>query len=94
MDKCGFPRTSAKKQKSVNGFKTGDFVKAIVTKGKKVGIYFGRVGVRFVGSFVIDTEAGKVDGISYTYCKSVHRLDGYNYLIKKLNERIGVSSSA
>ena len=92
-DKYGFPRTSAKKQKSCNGFTTGDLVKAIVPKGKKEGTYFGRVGVRFSGNFCIDTSTGKVDGISHRYCKSVQRLDGYNYVIQKPNKGSGVSSS-
>jgi 5-methylcytosine-specific restriction endonuclease McrA len=94
MDKYGFPRTSAKKQKSVHGFKTGDLVKAIVTKGKKIGTYFGRVGVRLSGNFCIDTSTGKVDGLSYKYCRNVQRSDGYSYLTKKKpNARSGVSSS-
>ncbi len=41
-DKYGFPRTSSKlKQKKFFGFQTGDIVKAIVTKGKKIGTYTG-----------------------------------------------------
>ncbi len=93
MDKYGFPRTSAKKQKSIHGFKTGDLVRSIVTKGKKVGTYTGRVGVRLSGNFCIDTSNGKVDGISHKTCKKMQCADGYNYLIKKLNKRSGVSSS-
>lgn len=43
MDRYGFPRTSAKGARSVNGFKTGDTVKAIVPTGKKAGTHTGRV---------------------------------------------------
>ena len=82
----------AKKQKSVNGFKTGDLVRAVVTKGKKSGRYFGRVAVRFSGNFCIDTSTGKVDGISHRHCKNVQRLDGYSYSNQELNKRRGVSS--
>ena len=43
-DKYGFPRTASKlRQKSFYGFMTGDIVKAVVTKGKKIGTYVGRV---------------------------------------------------
>ena len=88
VDKYGFPRTSAKSQKVVNGFKTGDLVKAMVDKGKKVGTYIGRVAVRKSGSFNIKTEAGTVQGISWKYCSLLQRADGYNY-----NTGASVSSS-
>ncbi len=54
VNKFGFPRTKAKsKEKKIKGFQTGDIVKAIVTSGKKVGTYIGRVAVRKSGSFGI-----------------------------------------
>jgi len=43
MNQYGFPRTGPKKHKRVKGFQTGDIVKAVVTKGKKIGTYIGRV---------------------------------------------------
>lgn len=86
MDRYGFPRTSAKKQKSVFGFKTGDLVKAIVPKGIKTGSYFGRVAVRHSGNFCINTKTGKIDGISHKHCKSLQRSDGYSYLQTKQKE--------
>ncbi|MBX9923820.1 MAG: RRXRR domain-containing protein [Rhabdochlamydiaceae bacterium] len=86
MDKYGFPRTSAKKQKSVYGFKTGDLVKATVLKGKNIGTYFGRVAVRHSGNFCIDTPAGKVDGVNHKYCQNLQRSDGYAYLFKQPKE--------
>jgi hypothetical protein len=51
VDRFGFPRTQAKQFKTVHGFQTGDMVKAIVTTGKKSGVYVGRVAVRTSGSF-------------------------------------------
>ncbi len=81
-DKYGFPRTSAKGSKFVKGFQTGDLVKAIVTSGKKVGTYTGRIAVRATGSFNITTAKGTVQGISFKYCKSVHKMDGYSYVEK------------
>ena len=88
VDRYGFPRTSAKSQKVVNGFKTGDLVKAMVNKGKKIGIHIGRVAVRKSGSFNIKTKEGTVQGISWKYCSLLQRADGYNY-----NTGASVSSS-
>jgi hypothetical protein len=81
MDKYGFPRTSAKEGKFVKGFQTGDIVKAVVTSGKKVGTYMGRVAVRTTGSFNITTAKGTIQGISFKYCKAVHKMDGYSYQV-------------
>jgi 5-methylcytosine-specific restriction endonuclease McrA len=79
VDQYGFPRTSAKQFKQVHGFQTGDMVKAVVTSGKKIGTYRGRVAVRTSGSFDIKTAHEKIQGISYKYCQPQHRSDGYMY---------------
>jgi 5-methylcytosine-specific restriction endonuclease McrA len=79
MNQYGFPRTGPKKHKRVKGFQTGDIVKAIVTKGKKIGTYVGRVMVRASGSFDIGIGKEKVSGISYKYCQLLQRSDGYEY---------------
>ena len=79
MNQYGFPRTGPKKQKRVKGFQTGDIVKAVVTKGKKIGTYIGRVAVRASGSFDIGIGKKKVSGISYKYCQLIQRVDGYEY---------------
>ena len=79
MNKYGFPRTSAKASKSVNGFQTGDMVKAVVTKGSKIGEYLGRVAVRSKRSFDIKTKSGLVKDIGYRYCHLIQRGDGYLY---------------
>jgi hypothetical protein len=78
-DKYGFPSRYAPRLKFVQGFQTGDIVKAVVTTGKKVGEYVGRVAVRSVGSFNISTSQGLVQGINHKYCKSIQRKDGYSY---------------
>ena len=75
MDRFGFPRTGAKQFKRVQGFQTGDMVKAIVPKGKKAGVHVGRVAVRTSGTF----RVGQIDGISWRYCQLVQRTDGYQY---------------
>ena len=79
MDKYGFPRTSAKEQRVVYGFQTGDIIRAIVPSGKKTGIYTGRVAVRTSGSFNIQTKHKLVQGIGYRYCIILHKSDGYSY---------------
>ncbi|MEI6241947.1 MAG: RNA-guided endonuclease IscB, partial [Chlamydiota bacterium] len=84
MDRYGFPRTCAKKEKKVQGFKTGDIVRAMVPKGKKAGTHLGRAKVRLSGNFCIDTSTGQVDGVSHKYCRNVQRSDGYFYLTKEL----------
>lgn len=77
-DKFGFPSRYVPRNKFVKGFQTGDIVKAIVTSGKKIGEYVGRVAVRTTGSFNILTSE-LVQGISYKCCKILHKKDGYGY---------------
>jgi 5-methylcytosine-specific restriction endonuclease McrA len=79
MDSTGFPRTSAKQAGRICGFQTGDIVRAVVTSGKKVGTYVGRVAVRANGSFNIKTKQGMMQGISHRFCTIVHHVDGYSY---------------
>ncbi|MGK7899581.1 MAG: RNA-guided endonuclease IscB [Xenococcus sp. (in: cyanobacteria)] len=87
VDKFGFPRKNKSGElvrksalvKKVKGFQTGDIVRAVVTKGKKIGSYLGKVAIRSSGSFNIKTVAETVQGISYKYCSTVHRKDGYLY---------------
>ncbi len=78
-DRYGFPRTQAKGHKRVYGFQTGDIVYARVTKGKKIGSYFGRIAVRSSGSFNIKVEGKTLQGIHYKACRIVQRTDGYSY---------------
>jgi 5-methylcytosine-specific restriction endonuclease McrA len=79
-DKFGFPSRYVPRLKFVQGFQTGDIVKAIVTTGKKIGTYVGRVAVRTKGSFNISTANGLVQGISHKACGTVHKKDGYSYV--------------
>ena len=78
-DKFGFPIRYCSRTKFHKGFQTGDIVKAIVTSGKKIGTYVGRVATRATGSFNISTPDGLVQGISHKYCKHIHKKDGYSY---------------
>jgi len=77
-DKFGFPSRHVPRDKFVKGFQTGDIVKAVVTSGKKVGEYVGRVAVRSSGSFNISAKE-LVQGISHKYCQTLQRKDGYSY---------------
>ena len=78
-DKYGFPTRYIPRFKFIKGYQTGDIVKAVVTSGKKIGTYVGRVAVRTTGSFNISTNNGLVQGISHKYCSAIHKKDGYGY---------------
>jgi len=82
LDQYGFSREYLTRQKSVKGFQTGDQVTAVVTQGKKVEKYKGRVAIRAGGSFNIKTQTGTVPGVSYKYCKLIARNDGYGYAMQ------------
>ncbi len=79
-DKFGFPSRYVPRFKFVKSFQTGDIVKAVVTTGKKIGTYIGRVAVRSTGSFNISTSVGLVQGISFKHCSPIHKKDGYAYV--------------
>ena len=79
VDRYGFPRGAAKTKKTVNGFRTGDFIKAVVTKGKKTGIYVGRVAIRKTGNFNIKISKKVMEGINVRYCQILQYADGYAY---------------
>ena len=89
VDKYGFPRASAKASKVVRGFQTGDIVKAVVTKGSKIGEYLGRVAVKSDGYFNIQTKAKTIQCIGYKYCHLIQRGDGYSYNYKESDSLSG-----
>lgn len=78
-DKYGFPDKYRPQNPEVNGFKTGDIVKAIVTKGKYIGEYIGRIGVRTKGSFALKVGSNKPFDVNYKYCKTTQQADSYSY---------------
>lgn len=77
-DKFGFSSRYLPRNKFVKGCQTGDIVKAVVTSGKKIGEYVGRVAVRSSGSFNISAKE-LVEGVNHKYCQIIHRKDGYSY---------------
>jgi 5-methylcytosine-specific restriction endonuclease McrA len=84
MDAFGFPRGRPKGPGRVQGFKTGDLVRAVVPKGKKIGTYQGRVAMKSDGYFKITGRPfGMVEGIHARYCRPLHRDDGYRYATGK-----------
>lgn len=82
-DKYGFPRLRLPRRKTVRGFQTGDFVRAVVPTGKKAGTHTGRVAVRTSGSFNITTRHGTVQGIHHRHVLLLQRADGYAYTTEK-----------
>jgi hypothetical protein len=69
-DKFGFPSRYLPRNKFVKGFQTGDIVKAVVTSGKKIGGYVGRVAVGSSGSFNISAKE-LVEGVNHKYCQII-----------------------
>ncbi len=79
VDEHGFPIRYRQRKKVHFGYQTGDLVRAVVPKGARAGTHVGRVLARASGSFDLRTKAGRQAGISYRYCRPIHRNDGYSY---------------
>lgn len=80
-DKYGFPIRSMPKTKYIQGFISGDMVKAVVPKGKYKGTWFGQIAMRSSGYVDIkDFQGNKLaQGVGSKYCQIVQRFDGYAY---------------
>jgi len=79
-NKYGFPNKAPKATSVVGEFRTGDMVRAVVpAASKKAGMYTGRIAIRATGSCNVRTAGGTIQGISYRYCRALHRGDGYTY---------------
>lgn len=79
VDKHGFPRGKPKGPSRSHGFRTGDMVRAVVTKGAHRGTYLGRVAIKTDGYFKLTTSSGVVEGVHARYCQALQRGDGYGY---------------
>ncbi len=79
VNEHGFPIRHRQRHKVHFGYQTGDLVRAVVSKGARAGTHVGRVLARASGSFDLVTKAGRQAGISYRYCRPIHRNDGYSY---------------
>jgi hypothetical protein len=79
LDRYGFPRGYLTRSRRVQGFQTGDLVRADVPSGRNAGIHVGRVAVRATGSFNIQSAGEVVQGIAHRHCRLIQRSDGYGY---------------
>lgn len=81
------------RKKMHKGFRSGDFVKGVMTHGKNRGVHRGRVAVRAVGAMDLITTKGKIIAVQPTNGRLIQRGDGYAYsFISAL--RKGVAQSA
>ena len=74
-DAFGFPKRPRAKAKEKFGFRTGDWARAAVPKGKNKGVHIGRITTRQKPSFGV----GRVDGIHPKRITLLQRNDGYEY---------------
>jgi len=74
-DKFGFPFRWCPRSKKVQGFQTGDLVRAEIPSGKYAGTHVGRVAVRSTGWFQIGAVVSHVRHI-----RMVQQSDGYSYV--------------
>jgi len=80
VDHLGFPRSKPKGPSRVQGFRTGDLIKAVVPPHLKAkGVHIGRVLVRTRGIFDLQARHERVKDIPVRYCHSLHQNDGYVY---------------
>lgn len=78
VDKRGFPRSKPKERSRIQGFRTGDHVRAVCPGNlKTAGVHVGRVLVRASGSFDVVTPTRHVAGIHWRLCQRFHQGDGY-----------------
>jgi RRXRR protein/HNH endonuclease len=73
-DAYGFPKAHAKREKTFQGWQTGDMARAVIPTGKYAGMFIGKVAIRHRPSFRI----GKVY-VHPKYLVRLHRADGYEY---------------
>lgn len=76
----GFPRGRPKATSVVEGFRSGDLVRAVVPEPfTTAGIHVGTISVRATGSCDITTNHRRVGGVSVRHCRQLQRVDGYRY---------------
>lgn len=85
---CGFARGHRPRTKSVQGFRTGDLVRAEVPSGVNAGVWTGRVAVRSNGWFLLtaigrgpdgEVSQRKLGAIAARHCVRIAPGDGYGY---------------
>ena len=73
-NKYGFPIGKASRVKRFLGFQTGDLVRAIVPRGKRVGVHVDRVEIRLRPSFVLNGF-----DVHPKHLTLLQHADGYGY---------------
>ncbi|WP_422664452.1 RRXRR domain-containing protein [Streptomyces mirabilis] len=63
---------------TIDGFTTGDLVRAVIPRGKYAGTHIGRVAVRANGCHGIPVPGGHA-GTSHQNLRLLQRADGYAY---------------
>lgn len=77
---CGFPRGYRTRHKRVQGFQTGDLVRAVIPAGKYARRHMGVVVVRISGYFDLEKNGRRVaQGIHARHFRLLQRSDGYGY---------------
>ena len=76
----GFPTGKPFTKKKENyGFRTGDYVRADIPRGKFKGTYRGRISIRDRKYFGLSCKGMKQFDVNPDYCTLIQRKDGYRY---------------
>ena len=84
-NKYGFPIRHLAREKRHGGFQTGDWVKAVIPRGKYAGTWTGRATVKASGQILITTGTGQNPTTSAKYCRVLQRGDGWQYTQRRAN---------
>jgi hypothetical protein len=87
MDRYGFPRTAPKGSSRVQGFSTGDCVRACIPTGRYAGIHQGRVAVRTSGQFSITGASKQPINAPVRTLDRLQAKDGYAYAFEQPRTR-------
>jgi 5-methylcytosine-specific restriction endonuclease McrA len=79
LTRHGFPRGYCTRVKRIQGFATGDIVRATLPTGRYSGTHVGRVAVRARGSFNLRTRDTLLTDIHVRHFRLLQRNNGYNY---------------
>ncbi|WP_143664517.1 hypothetical protein [Streptomyces sp. NRRL B-24572] len=80
-DRYGFPRLVRPRRKRHRGFASGDLVRATARKGRRAGVWTGRVSVRSTGRHSVATPLGRFDA-AHENLRLLQRADGFAYALR------------
>lgn len=76
---CGIlNKNNIHREKTYNGFQTGDICKIVKPKGKRKGTYIARIAIRHDGQFDFRFNGIRI-GANYKQCKIIQKGNGYTY---------------